>query len=411
MSSSSRLICALLGLSVAACTLERGGAGLTNTIDGGVSGAAGLDSGGNSQGGSSAGNGSFGGNQSVGGVGGEGGTGAVAGVGGSAGVAGTAGTAGAGAAGSGGAVGNESVCTDGVDNDHDNLVDCADAVDCASYECVDTAPAGWQGYFRLRDYDTYDPATPKLPCAGGVQPTRYFTEPTPSSCSACACAPLNGATCGDTPIFCAMGNGSCNNPSDWTSNLADGNCHKPGSGDKGSCYLGQPAVTNAGSCQPQGGAQVDTNLFQGMVDICGDATPPGGGCGAQQSCVPRAAADYAGYICVSKAGEQDCPSGWNLRRVASANGSDARTCSACSCAPNTTCSPGTYKVYDLNDCGGDDSTVNSSSCKNLDGPMDFGFWSMRRSSLATPGGACTPSGGMPGGQVTLTGTQTFCCRP
>ena len=410
MSSSSRLIAALLGLTVAACTLERGGAGLTNTIDGGVSGAAGLASGGSSQGGSTAGNGGFGGNQSVGGsagsFGGEGGATGGAGAGGSAGTSGAAGAAGA-----AGAVGNETSCTNGVDDDHDNLIDCADAVDCASYECVETAPTGWTGYFRLRDHNTYDPATPKLPCAGGVQPTRYFTEPTPSSCNACACAPLNGATCGNTPIFCSTGNESCSGPSEWTSNLADGGCHKPGSGNEGSCYLGTPPVTNAGSCQPQGGAQADLNLFQAMVDICGDTVPAGAGCGAQQSCVPRASADYDGYVCISKMGEHDCPSGWNIRRVASANGSDARTCSACSCATNTTCSPGTYKIYDFDNCTGGDNTINSTSCQKVSGPMDFGSWGMKRNSGATPGGTCTPSGGVPGGQVTLTGTQTFCCRP
>lgn len=380
---------------------------MTSTIDGGVGGSAGLDTGGSSQGGSAAG-GSFGGDQSFGGTGGFGGEGGSAGTGATAGIGGTGGTGGTGA---GGTVGNETSCTNGVDDDQDGAIDCADATDCAAYECVDTAPAGWSGYFRLRDHDSYDPAAPKLPCAGGVPPTRYFTEPTQPSCTACTCDPLNGATCGNTPIFCSTGNRSCTNPSDWTSNLADGNCHKPGSGNEGSCYLGTPPVTNAGTCQPQGGEQAEAALFGAMVDICGDTSPAGIGCSGQESCVPRASADYAGYVCVSKMGENDCPAGWSIRRVASANGNDARTCSACSCAPNTTCSPGTYKIYDFDNCSGGDNTINSTTCQNVSGPMDFSSWGMKRNSLATPGGSCTPSGGVPGGQVMLTGTQTFCCRP
>ena len=142
-----------------------------------------------------------------------------------------------------------------------------------------------------------------------------------------------------------------------------------------------------------------------------DATSGGGGCGAQTSCVERASLDYIGFVCVRQMGVHDCPSGWNIRRVASANGTDGRTCSSCSCSPNTTCSPGTYKVYDFNDCTGDDSTISSTSCGDISGRMDFSTWALKRNSRSVVGGDCTPSGGVPGGQVDLTGTQTFCCRP
>lgn len=398
----------LIALCTTACTLERGGAGLANTIDvdGGLAGAGGQGGGSGGEGGifTIGGNGGDAGHHTTGGGGGAAGSGA--GGSGAAGGAG-AGGAGAGAAGGAGGAGAED-CLDGKDNDGDGAIDCADP-DCANYECVDGAPTGWSGYFRLRDHDSYDPGAAKLDCAGGVPPTRFFAEPSPAECTPCACGGLTGGSCGPVPLYCAD-NKDCSGASDVSGELADGDCHRVGGGDKGSCYLGTAAVAQPGQCPATGGALKDPQPFKKMVDICGFSLAAGAGC-SSKVCVPRPAPDYAGYVCISQQGEQACPSGWNIQRVVSANGTEQRSCSACTCAPNTTCTGGSYRVYDLSGCGGDNTDLTSASCKDFSGYKDFGSWGLKLRSGATAGGSCSPSGGVGTGQIALTGTQTFCCRP
>lgn len=408
LSPSLRTALPLLALWTVACTLERGGAGLSNTIDvdGGIGGSG-------AQGGSSAGEaGSF----SIGGDGGNagnqssGGTGAVAGAG--AGGSPTAGAGGAGGAGAGGAGGSgmagaEMNCLDGVDNDSDGAIDCADP-DCAQYECVEGAPTGWTGYFRLRE-NSYDLAAPKVECAPGVAPTRFFTEPSPAVCAPCACGGLTDASCGPVPLFCA-GNKTCSNPSDVSGQLTDGECHKIGGNGDGSCYLGAAQPAQQGRCAATGGGLTDPQPFKSMVDICGSGITPGDGC-TGRACVPRASADYAGYVCINQQGEHACPSGWNIQRIVSANSVDQRSCSDCTCTPNVTCTGGAYRAYDFDNCSGNTRDLNSTSCTDYSSLKDFSSWGLRRTSSATVGGSCTAGGGVGAGQVMPTGTQTFCCRP
>src|SRR5689334_5880623 len=60
-------------------------------------------------------------------------------------------------------------CTNGVDDNDDGLIDCADP-GCSGYACVSVIPMGWQGYVAL-----YDGPAAKDPGCGGDFPRSVFT--------------------------------------------------------------------------------------------------------------------------------------------------------------------------------------------------------------------------------------------
>lgn len=349
------------------------------------------------------------------GAAGTGGSGtAGSGATGTGGSGGGVGAGGSGTAGSG-ASGPED-CLDGADGDGDGLVDCADP-DCnAGFECAPAAPAGWDGYYRVRRLPIGDP-TPA--CAGGEAPEALLAGPAgPAECTACSCGPLEQAACAPPQILCWPGSGSCqgSNPADWTMQLADGTCQKPNLPIGTfflSCALGGPAaVLEEGACAPSAVDFPNKDTWADQVTACG-AGPAGGGCGGADVCVPRVD-DPAESLCVRQSGAgAACPAGWTEAVQAFTGGADTRGCSSCSCgSPGTTCAGGGYTVFDFNDCanGGDAPVaVDSNQCDNVSGLLDSLSWSVQ-AQLPTPSGACPAAGGEPTGAVQTEGPVTFCCR-
>ncbi len=387
-------------LALTGCTLDRDGAGLSP--DAGFSGSGG--SGASGQGGVSGEGGSAGsGVGAVGGAAGGAGGSVVAGAGGVGGTAGAGGVSGAAGIGGTGAV--ETDCTNGVDDDGDGLVDCADVKDCAGYRCLDAIPTDWEGHFWVRQHAKYDPTEPLVPCADGQPPTRYYSGPKAAACEACTCGGITGASC-HTPIHCAPSNRSCTNAGPWTDGLANNSCYNTGSITGGSCYLGASTVTEPGSCAPVGGGLVATDPVSEMLDVCAGGSS-GKGCNDGKACAPSPAVEYEGFACITRAGEHTCPSGWH-RQLVYRNFADSRDCE-CGCdTPNTTCD-GRYRMYNTINCSDTlgQTTISSTSCTELSGIPVVG-WSIRRLA-PTFEGACVPTGG-PKGEVTMAGAQTFCCR-
>jgi hypothetical protein len=376
---------------------------------GGGGGAGGIaGSGGDGGAGGIAGSGGDGGAGGIAGSGGDGGAGGIAGSGGDGGAGGNAGSGGDG--GSGGTPTED--CLDRVDNDMDNRVDCADS-DCSDHSCVDGTPPGWEGYFYMHTW-TFDGAEPTpIPCPDGSAPRRYYQDPQPTEDCTCTCSPVTGATCAPAPIGCTTSSASCNNLSNWTSDLADGACHKPGSGAILSCRLTGPSVlASAGSCTPTQ-QWPHPEPFRYIQDVCGSPILGGAGCGSRV-CVPNPTHDYPGPVCIRKLGTASCPPGWNTGMTVYSAYDDLRTCSACSCGPQAdtiTCAGTVYTVYDDNSCGGDTETVSSTSCNNLSGLADFLTWSIRLTSYpAASGGTCQPSGGVGDGAVSPVDPVVFCCK-
>ncbi len=314
-------------------------------------------------------------------------------------------------------------CENGVDDNCDGLVDCADPM-CAAFECVASAPSGWNGYFRVATGTA--PSTP-APCpAGGAATTLYEGPAGPAECTGCGCDPVAGAACSPASIECAAGSTTCGgngvNGVDWTSSLDNGACDMPtnllGTSTSLSCEISRPvAVSATGTCTPTGGELVATPPFATQVDVCGAAMAGGGGCASGNVCVPKSGAPYSSSVCVERGGATSCPSGWATGYETYTGASDTRGCSACACGgPNTTCSAGSYTFFDLDQCMGDGTdgttapiTVATSTCTDVSVLLDQGSWSAR-ATLPTPSGTCSPSGGSPYGSVSPAGQMTICCQ-
>jgi hypothetical protein len=323
----------------------------------------------------------------------------------------------------GGATGPEA-CLDGVDNNGDGMVDCADAA-CGDYECVDTAPDGWGGPYRVTTSTLPVPAP--VQCDGGTAPETFFSEPAgPAECSACSCGDIQGASCSPAGITCWTGSTTCMgaNTQDLTAALQNAQCNKPtnqvANTSQLSCSLTAPAaVAQNGSCAPSAVDFPNKAKFGNEVDACPLPTS-GGGCGAGKACVPKGI-DPTQSVCVRQDGAgKACPSGFSVTVQAYQDAVDSRGCADCVCGDAATaCSGGGYLFHDLNQCmgngGGDPPiTINSVACDNVTPALDgqstsFASWSIE-TTAAMPTGTCAPKGGEPTGQLNLQGPVTFCCK-
>ena len=373
--------------------------GASSSGDGGK-GGNGSASGG--QGGASSSNGGQGGDGASSSNGGQGGTN-------TGGVGGQGGTSSGGGQG-GGQTGGED-CLDGFDNDMDGAIDCADSDCTAGFTCTDEPPQGWTSVTLDQGLGV---APAPMPCADGTMPESLFTGPAgPAECSACTCGTLTGNTCTNAGLLCFPGSQSCGTgqQQDWTNNFANGNCAKPdiGFAFSLSCRLANTtAVDQTGSCPPSTADFMNKDMWAGWTQACAAKTS-NGGCGNNSVCAPKPTGTES--ICIRQDGQQMCPGGWT-QVDAYASGTDDRSCNACSCTSNATCTGGTYQVFDSNNCdpnNGNPITIDNNTCRNVSNQIDFGSWSVQKNP-AVPGGSCTPQGGEPMGSVQPQGPVTYCCK-
>ncbi len=412
---------ATMALVVASCTLNQQGtgelaAGTGGTSDASVGGSAGTSelggAGGSSAGGSGVG-GSTGGAAGLGGSG-TGGTTIDAGTGGTS--TGGSSTGGSSTGGSEAGVndaGPETNCLNGLDDDGDGLVDCADP-DCqALYQCVASPPVGWEGTYRVRELAWSDPAPPIEPCPDGSTATRYYVEASGPIVCACGCDALTGASCNPPPIGCSESD-NCSDPLlDWTNTLANGSCQKPNIGNSGnlSCkLLGSPTVASDGACSPTV-TKSSVAPFASFLDVCGTPNGPAG-CFPGYACTAKSGGAYTGLPCVRAADNQTCPSGWGARHFAYGSYTDTRDCTACACTPQPSCSGGGYTFYDKNGCNASDNDIKiaDANCHDVSNNLDANRWSIRLTSSANASGQCAGSGGLSTGSLDTSAPVTFCCQ-
>ncbi|HZF55910.1 MAG TPA: hypothetical protein VE093_45155 [Polyangiaceae bacterium] len=351
----------------------------------------------------SSGQGPGGGASSTQGAGG-GGTGGV-GVGGAGGVGG-------GAAGGGGV--SQEVCFDGVDNDKDGDIDCADSEDCAVVaECVPALPAGFLGYVRYHaEGYTGAPITPP-PCPDGSPPVGYLAGPGgPATCSACTCD-WPGAACSAPKIDCHKDTLTCNSAAPQSYTAMDENCigmdnFNEFNQDESCAIVGPAMVKSQGMCTVSGGAATKGLMWQEEIFVCALGSAPEG-CMGGQVCAPKPAVNYEGALCIHAPGDVDCPNGWKTeQRVVYSGGNDARGCSMCGCQTGVSCAnDGYYTAFDSSTCSGGSAVVNG-GCTGDVTPYLGGQGSLKPKVASVVEGQC--GGGEPTGEVVTTGAVTICCR-
>jgi hypothetical protein len=344
-----------------------------------------------------------------------GGSGATGGNGGSG---ATGGSGGSGASGGGGGSTPVEDCLDGIDNDDDDLIDCADSACEPDYECVPLppVPTDWQGYFIV-DSTTY-PASSTQPCVDASQPQVLFGGPAGAAqCAACACGDPAGASCtyptmsrwknqtdcaGLADDLFAPGNDSCYQfPT---------NCGESCDNDQRLRLVTQSALSGNPTCAPMGGTPTVSPLWTHEHHVCALSASGGGGCDSGQACASTGTS--FGGACVRRDGIHGCPSGFPIPLTTYNDASDDRGCSTCSCAAGSvTCSGGAFTVYGDTTCqGGSDPelTVSGTTCESARSQLDQ-WGGSYRAVAGTMSGTCAAQGGQPTGSVAPSGAVTFCC--
>ena len=358
--------------------------------------------------GDAAGPGSSGGPGPTSGSGAEGGAGSS-----SSSASASVGGSGAAGGGSGGAPGPED-CLNGSDDDGDGDVDCADS-DCdPGHQCLPEAPVGWEGYARAEAAAFSDVDPP--PCPGGGDPETFYSDPAPTTCSACACDPPD-AECALPPVALWLGSTTCGggNQIDLTDALDDGQCYEPilsSFTTRSMALTGPSMLLDPGTCATSGGALLATDPWETRVAVCELGGPFGGGC-ADGVCAPVGSGDYDGPACITRPGEEPCPAGWPAQTIVYADFTDDRQCGACACgaASGSTCIGGSYTIYDFDGCaGGNTEVVDSTTCVDVSDQWEMSTGSAVGTPAIAAGGACQASGGAPTGAVTGLGPRTICCQ-
>jgi hypothetical protein len=332
---------------------------------------------------------------------------------------GTASSSGGGTTGSGGSSssgGGSEDCLDGVDNDGNGLVDCADPGCQPEFECVAEAPTPWAGYYRVASA-TY-PAASTLPCPDSATPEVVFQGPgSAAQCGACSCGGLT-ASCSYPEMGWWVNSNNCNGAAGQNLAPGDGDCHAFAQNCGATCdndqraMLTQDSALVAASCPPSGGAPTIGALWSDEHHAC-KLADPSGGCSAGTVCVAKPAAPYDTAVCVRQDGQHACPTGFPNAIDAYGDAVDDRACSACDCdTSGVSCGAGKVVVSDDDACAGGtnaDLDVMGATCYSMQNLLDESAGSYK----SVPGavmGMCTPTGGQPSGAVTPSGPVTFCCQ-
>jgi hypothetical protein len=391
--------------------------------DGGAGGGGGVSAGGaNGRGGSGGAGGSLGG--AAAGAGGGAGTGGGAagtgggaagrgGTGGSAGAGGAAGRGGSGGSGGSGGTGGSCVatgaenCFNGLDDDCDGHIDCADT-DCGPVaQCVTLDVVGARAGIVVA-------GTATCP-TGFTDQTMIYSGISAGACTGCSCRPPTVTACTTTVASyttatdCATATNpgtavttfsstqACTTPNNWATTVG---------GNILGVQVGTFTPTLSGSCTPQGTSQPGAVTWGTTSRFCATATV-GGGCAAGQACIPVTSAPkcamFDGMAHTCQAGTSGAT--WYT------GSTDARTCSACSCGSATgqSCSGMILDIGTDYSCGTITAMVSSGMryCYTGNGVYTPG---MIFSGTPTQPTSC-PASSTLSGSLTPTGPKTVCCMP
>jgi len=298
-------------------------------------------------------------------------------------------------------------CQNGVDDNCDGKIDCADPLCQVGYSCSVDPPNGWTAIAIWVSGTNSPPACSGAYAQMGYDAMNSLNAP-PAQCS-CNCDPSAGESCGSSfASATAYNDGACSSQS-VSSGLPPSFCVNPGVGVESSVMVPPPSPSG-GSCPPKSSANVPSPSWGTFARTCDYAVARDttGGCSGGSSCVAKVPGGLAGP-CVTQAGDQACPSGYSQKVLFYTGMSDSRGCSTCTCGnpAGGTCAA-TLKLYSNGGCSGAlVATFNTSNSCQVGTGATFSSWTIGNFTL-TPG-SCTPQGGAPTGNATPTGTQTVCC--
>jgi hypothetical protein len=326
-------------------------------------------------------------------------------------------------------------CTNGVDDDCNGEIDCADSY-CQGlgFGCAPQWPGGgaWEAPVALYDLTVPNgPAPTPPPCVGDYQNDIMDGHDTPvagaANC-ACSCGPVQDGGC-TTPYVAVWTSAGCGGTIYSAPVAADGTCTIVESAQDG---INSGEIVDAGlpsgQCVPTLDASVPAwnpgaaASWAGTGRVCApNARPyfagPAGGCGAGTVCVEPAPSTFgAGKICLLSSGQVACPAAYGVQHTYYDGGVDNRGCTdGCSCAApvGVRCQP-TVNLYSDGDCSGTAHPVMTSCTNATSGSLGSNNKVSANATSSASGGECTASAGATaptGGVSPSTGATTVCCEP
>jgi hypothetical protein len=193
-------------------------------------------------------------------------------------------------------------CLDGVDNNGDGQVDCADPKCKTGYVCAEAAPFGWLGLGWV-DYQT-GPM-----CVWPYQTQRLFEKSylqwQPDTCG-CGCTQPSGVACTST-LSCEAGGTDC---APISATAAVGKCTQidlMGSGStQDSCRATEPKPAGGACTRTANVLAKPAPTWPQTARAC--TMSHGGACpGSPNTCVPVPPANLK--MCIARLGDYACPGG------------------------------------------------------------------------------------------------------
>ena len=311
--------------------------------------------------------------------------------------------------GSGDGCGSTENCSNGVDDDCNGLVDCADpACMTAGYACTAAAiPAGW----TLVAYS--GTTRPVCPASYGAEQAIISAPGGAADTCGCVCSG-SAAVCGGTASYSGYPNACSTGAASVNVAVNNGACGAVStsvtSGDYYQLYYASTAQAQQGTCTGAGKATATPTPSFSAGATCAAPSQLGAGCSAGVCAPPTGSAFDA---CVSQAGDVACPTFGFTQKVLVSTGSpgyvDQRGCGACPCATSLSCGTVSNVVlYTNGTCGGAAININT-GCQLAGSSVGIGSYTV---GYAVSGdSSCQPTGASaPTGAVVLdTHVETICC--
>jgi hypothetical protein len=269
-------------------------------------------------------------------------------------------------------------CFNGIDDDCNGKIDCADP-NCAPVAVcvpVTTSP------FAYITEEGFGGSCPSGATSGG---TLYTKDPSGGGCNnGCGCSASGcSATVQRDEPNCPSGSGS-----GGSLGTIDGTCRNTFSG-MNNLFINTPTGTI--SCASTGSASPVTPPILTKALQCNVAMV-GAGCGdALHVCAPRGSQQ-----CVAAAGAQTCPGSYSHGATWYSSFVDNRSCT-CSCA-QTSCANAGAVWFNSPSCSGSGVSQSNDICSN-----DYQY-------AKIGGGGCTPQASLGATTITFNGQSTVCCE-
>jgi hypothetical protein len=283
------------------------------------------------------------------------------------------------------------VCDDGIDNDCNGDIDCADEACTAGFQCADRPPEGWTPIALART------SRPNCPQRFTKQTDLRIVEGADGA-AVCRCE-CDGACNGNITLE-SGGDNTCTTSNQTFDGDTGGACTNKAYDQGAFAKVTPPSSTACGARNV---------LSNGATNgrSCDAPTKVGGGCANNQVCVARSPGFES---CVAKAGAPTmCPSGFANPRRAGTTINEQRACNGCACAVNGACTS-EIEIWTQPNCmGGADSTIKSQDNSNCSATKAVN--NVKAYKSKTSGGCAVTTQSAPSGSIAFTaGEETICCK-